>query len=608
MKWISLAAILLALQVQPAISLSPDSGQPGSVFVVSGTGFTPGERVKVSWDGSNLGGTVRVKDDGTFEYSGLAPEGAALGPHTVTAQGVGGNTERASATFTVEAPPTSTTASTAATTSTTATTQASKAAPVTTAASAPDTTVPVDSEAVTTTAVVTDDSVIEPAAGESRGNDTSESISTDVPAPVTTTPSGGTGGLVVGLIAVGLMAGVTLFMWRRSRDPEEDTLPPSGTSDQMGAAQNLPLVTAADLQGTEGDWSRNMMGLTPVGEVRAAVTSATGLLALGQTEQDDEGWGQVVVWGSKDGSDWNEMALLGRGSASFAVPWRDGWVLASSHESHNRIDTKVWWSSDGHQWDQLTESGDPSLAGVSFEGGIGSDDLIASWGRGPHGPGVWVSRDGSAWTQSPLRGSIDLIAATGEGMLAFGREPDRRRPVVAYSTDAASWAPLDRDSLFMFDGISVATHVSLDAGMLVAGTDLMRGMAVILVSDDGRRWMRAPFEPEPGTSIEHLAAVGRRYVAVGVDNGTRRRGRSDLAVWESEDAVTWERAPVEGLFADAAADSMIAVGDSIHVFGKVFVAGDGAKLDSIPVMWSWNNSDISPIAEPAMASASDSHL
>lgn len=610
-----MAAVILALQVQPAISLTPDTGQPGSSFTVSGTGFTPGERVKISWDGTNLGGTAKVTDNGTFVYSGLVPDGVVPGSHTVAAQVVGGSSERATAMFTVEAPSTSTsttvstttTSPTTSTTSGTATTQAtSKPGSATTVPSSTETPAPDaqedGAEAVSTTLADPSQQGVQPAVANN-GEGPSGPDSTDQAIPKTTTPSTGVGGLVVGLVAVALMAGATLFMWRRSRDAEDETFGGAGASDDA-PSQDVPLIAAADLAAKEADWTRSMMTLTPDGDINAVARSGIGLIGFGQTKKD-EGWGDVVIWNSQDAIAWTEAARLEEGSTSFAIPWRHGWMLASSHEKEHRIDTRVWSSDDGRRWEPLTETGDPSLRGVSFEGAVQAKDIVAAWGRGPEGAGVWTSRDGAAWLQSPFSGSIDLIAGTGAGFVAFGREPGRRRPIVAHSTDGVSWAPLDRDSLFVFDGISIATHVSLDGGMIVAGTDLMRGMAVILASDDGRRWVRAPFEPEPGTSIEHLASVGEGLVAVGVDTGTRRRGRSSLAVWESRDAVAWERAPVEDLFADATASSTLAVDESILVFGNVFLAADGARLESIPVTWRWSGDGPSVEAEPAMAFATE---
>ncbi len=80
-------AILLQIAASAAISLSPGSGQPGSSFVVSGGGFVPGDRVRVLWDGSNLGGNTQVDASGNFTYSGTIPSGASPGAHTVEAKG-----------------------------------------------------------------------------------------------------------------------------------------------------------------------------------------------------------------------------------------------------------------------------------------------------------------------------------------------------------------------------------------------------------------------------------------------------------------------------------------------------------------------------------------
>ena len=85
MRWILVALSLLLFQASPTITVSPDSGQPGAPLVVNGSAFTAGARVKVLWDGENLGGTLVVGSDGTFRFSGCVPAVAAVGSDSVTA-------------------------------------------------------------------------------------------------------------------------------------------------------------------------------------------------------------------------------------------------------------------------------------------------------------------------------------------------------------------------------------------------------------------------------------------------------------------------------------------------------------------------------------------
>ena len=66
MQWFLVALSLLFFQASPTITVSPDTAQPGAVLVVTGSAFTAGARVKVLWDGANLGGTTEVGPDGAF--------------------------------------------------------------------------------------------------------------------------------------------------------------------------------------------------------------------------------------------------------------------------------------------------------------------------------------------------------------------------------------------------------------------------------------------------------------------------------------------------------------------------------------------------------------
>jgi len=103
----SLAAFLLALAVLPpatalaaaSLGLSPTAAPPGSSVTVGGTGFGPGETVRIAFDGSALRSVVS-DGSGAFGTSVVIPSTATPGPHAVTATGLT-TSATASATFTV---------------------------------------------------------------------------------------------------------------------------------------------------------------------------------------------------------------------------------------------------------------------------------------------------------------------------------------------------------------------------------------------------------------------------------------------------------------------------------------------------------------------------
>ena len=90
----------------PAITVSPASGPPGTSFVVTGTGFTPGSTVLFgAVDQATepvAAELLQVAADGTFQTA-IDSTGFALGEYTVVVGTSDGSTLLASGTFTVTA-------------------------------------------------------------------------------------------------------------------------------------------------------------------------------------------------------------------------------------------------------------------------------------------------------------------------------------------------------------------------------------------------------------------------------------------------------------------------------------------------------------------------
>jgi hypothetical protein len=70
----------------PCVSVSPRSGPPGSKTTVTGTGFSPGEQVKIKFDDTVVA-TVTAGGGGGFTKSITIPGGAKAGKHAITAKG-----------------------------------------------------------------------------------------------------------------------------------------------------------------------------------------------------------------------------------------------------------------------------------------------------------------------------------------------------------------------------------------------------------------------------------------------------------------------------------------------------------------------------------------
>jgi hypothetical protein len=97
---------LAAPRYMPMVSVSPQSGPPGSVVTVSGHTFTPGPG-SILWDGAELT-PLAIDTDGAFSVEITIPADAAPGEHEIAACGGedcagDGAAEHASAAFTVTA-------------------------------------------------------------------------------------------------------------------------------------------------------------------------------------------------------------------------------------------------------------------------------------------------------------------------------------------------------------------------------------------------------------------------------------------------------------------------------------------------------------------------
>ena len=595
MRWFPLVLAVLLLQAA-AISLSPHSGRPGDPFIVTGNGFVPNDRVRILWDGSNLGRPAKVDPDGSFTYSGAVPTGASPGSHTLTAQGR--DSGIISAAFTVESASTSTTTATTTTTIQT-TTNSNTGAPTTTAArsSAAPSTSEIVPPPTTTPTTITTTTVAVVGAPEVSTAPTAAGATSNI-ARRDTEPSHGAGGFL-SLLAVlaALVGGVTVWVWHRGEsDDDPDKLiaePP------LSKKVSAPPRPAPSVSGEAAGWTRREMQLRPAGEVNGLIDFLDGLLAFGaETGADPEEPGRAALWRSH-GTEWTGQTTLVAGAVEFGVSWGKGLLLLGSQRGPDGYSACTWWSVDGQQWDRLTSPGDPTLRGVAFDGIAVGDATLVTYGRGHDGPGIWTSRDATTWRQSPLRGVIDLVSAVPGGFVTFGHHPDKRRPIVATSDDGVSWDTLPAEALFAFEGISMAALATFDGGLVAAGTDRLRGSATVWVSDTGTQWLRAPFEAQPGTSIEHLRVVEGRLVAVGSDMGPQRTGRPGaVPIWVSSDAVTWERLESGDLFDNALARSVISAGDSLIIFGTLVAGYESPWPDHIPVIWTREGSVV-PVGSEA---------
>lgn len=118
-----------AVALAASLSVSPDKGERGASFTVSGSGYSPGAVVTVLWDGLLPLGVAIADDGGSFSLGTRVPALTGSGAHSVVASTLG---DSASARFVVQGEAETTTTTTATTTTTTIPPTTTTVAPSTT--------------------------------------------------------------------------------------------------------------------------------------------------------------------------------------------------------------------------------------------------------------------------------------------------------------------------------------------------------------------------------------------------------------------------------------------------------------------------------------------
>ena len=186
------------------------------------------------------------------------------------------------------------------------------------------------------------------------------------------------------------------------------------------------------------------------GFVIAVMPGGPGFLAVGSRAGLDYLNG-ALAWSSTDGQTWTESPpILGSDPAAMidVAPIADGFVAVGAARTEPEPNQGVSWrSEDGISWEPFLL--DPRLAGGALYDVVVDDDHLVATGAisvdpssGMTRPAIWVSDDGSSWTESYSRdccGEFIEIVDTGVALWAMfywyspvgwvermGPHPDRR--------------------------------------------------------------------------------------------------------------------------------------------------------------------------------------
>ncbi|HUS21208.1 MAG TPA: hypothetical protein VMZ66_04255 [Aeromicrobium sp.] len=299
-------------------------------------------------------------------------------------------------------------------------------------------------------------------------------------------------------------------------------------------------------------------------EVTSVTADPAGLVAVGFKAYGDEGFygrHQGVVWRSPDGRSWTvsedaafnfvtleDVASLG--DALYAFGTLETCDLMSTDECLEPPDAGwgIWRSVAGGAWERL-----PAIA--SMQSGtvdgvtVANDTLLAyGWsGDESQEARVWLSTDGSTWTETSSLGGMDTISAvvgTPAGVTAFGtRYSDEVGDLVllgASSSDGVNFSPGSVPELLATTIQSVALGPN---GLVAVGDsdDLELGFTgIALQSSDGSSWTQSSDASSVfgGATLLSVHGVSNGYLALGytpTDDFAIATGSS----WFSPDGVTW---------------------------------------------------------------------
>ncbi len=395
--------------------------------------------------------------------------------------------------------------------------------------------------------------------------------------------------LVAGLAAIVVLAlvGVPLLVFTSGGNGEVTQSPTS-----LAPLEVQPPIGAFRSEWTSVSTDEAVFG---PGTVLSVITIPEGFLAVGEICALGEC--RAAIWRSTDGVDWARVFVdpVGDPGASPDGTWfhdvavHELGYLAVGSSYHVWVNVPVFaWSVDGVTWNRIQPLPVEQPPAQNAEGilldtpaplsVVAADDAFLVAGQSCEHIGfqeyecrgvIWRSEDGLTWTtvlEDVRDSAFESIERVADRFLAVGgagahhdlserrgeRSVDRQTigdGVVRIwsSDDGITWADVSSDdSVFGAQrpdprGSEFARAVTaVEAGFIIAGSQLDVDEGVIWYSADGSSWTRLPAnEVFGGAAINGIVGSGDRLIAVGAMGTT-------AAAWRSDDGgSTWERMNID---------------------------------------------------------------
>ena len=211
-------------------------------------------------------------------------------------------------------------------------------------------------------------------------------------------------------------------------------------------------------------------------QVNEVVAGGPGFVAIGEFYLDTptEFTYGTALWTSPDGVTWNREAQPeGLDEAYWLEPTDTGLVAIGWESVEDASFITAFTSVDGVNWTQtLRESTGAAFVDYTEAGHRGSEVIRVHGARGTNSMTVWLSTDGSTWTQheAEIEGVEWMrdVAGIGSWWVATGLTADDV-PAVWVSQDGVQWARVPDDGSVFGSGGGIVEFVEHEASLVAVG-------------------------------------------------------------------------------------------------------------------------------------------